>query len=290
MDTPWQEKAVIGWHGHRRLACFDKLYHNSDGTIQKVQRTYGEPISIPEAPSNPCDSNPCNSRSTCIANGSSFECQYNDPCDSDPCDEDETCIDRGNGRHRCRYNDPCDPDPCGSTGACVDRGSGNYVCEAIDDPCDPNPCEDYETCSVRRNGRPRCRYNNPCDDPDPCGGTANTCVDLGFGNYECEAPQNSISSNPCDSDPCQDYEKCRDKGNGDFVCRYNNPCRPNPCRRGKTCVDLGFGSHECQLDDTEDGDSPPEEEEDPSNMSSFWRTMLMLIELWSSQADDSGDG
>jgi len=111
MDTPWEEKNEIGWHGHRRLACYDRMFINSNSTIQVVERTYGKPVFVPGD------------------NG-----QDSDPCDPNPCSSGSSCVNKGNGNYECAFNDPCEPNPCKAGRVCVDKGNGKYKCKLEERP------------------------------------------------------------------------------------------------------------------------------------------------------------
>ena len=39
INTPSTVKKEVGWNGARRIACYDKLYYNTDGTIKMVDHT-----------------------------------------------------------------------------------------------------------------------------------------------------------------------------------------------------------------------------------------------------------
>jgi len=247
MDTPWEEKNEIGWHGHRRLTCYDRMYIDPDNTIQVVQRTYGEPIYVPDgSSSNPCDSNPCSSGSTCVNEGNgNYQCEYNDPCTAGPCKSSETCLDLGNGKHSCQYDDPCNPDPCGDA-SCLDKGNGQFECQ-VEDPCAQNPCPMGTTCTSLGMDTYECRYDNPCD-LNPCG-SGQYCVNRGEGKHVCKY------ADPCDKNPCTEAGRfCINKGEGEYRCKYDDPCDPNPCDNFSTCIDFGNGKHECQPRDLCEGE------------------------------------
>jgi arabinoxylan arabinofuranohydrolase len=40
MDTPRSEKKKLGWSGHRRIACYDKLFYNPDNSIRMMNPSY----------------------------------------------------------------------------------------------------------------------------------------------------------------------------------------------------------------------------------------------------------
>jgi arabinoxylan arabinofuranohydrolase len=39
INTPMAQRQAMGWNGGRRIACFDRLYYNEDGTIKMIQHT-----------------------------------------------------------------------------------------------------------------------------------------------------------------------------------------------------------------------------------------------------------
>lgn len=103
MDTPLQLKEDLGWYGHRRLPCYDRMTIRGDGTIEEVQRTYSKPINVPPG-------------------GQNLK-----PCRPNPCKQGFTCVNKGNGSYKC-VDDPCKPNPCGNKEVCKRRGRGRYVC------------------------------------------------------------------------------------------------------------------------------------------------------------------
>jgi len=158
MDTPWQDKNEINWHGHRRLACFDRMYHDPGNSIQPVVRTYGQPIYVPGADMNPCAAaNSCPSGFTCVNTGNgNFDCEYRDPCDKSPCSKFELCIDLGEGNYMCDPVDPCKTANCQDNEYCKVNNLGDAVCK-YDDRCDGITCGDDEYCKVNKNGKARCK-------------------------------------------------------------------------------------------------------------------------------------
>jgi arabinoxylan arabinofuranohydrolase len=39
VNTPNDKKKAMGWNGERRIACFDRLFYNEDGTIKQMANT-----------------------------------------------------------------------------------------------------------------------------------------------------------------------------------------------------------------------------------------------------------
>lgn len=39
VNTPKEKHEVVGWKGIRRIVCYDKFYHTSDGSLKMVVQT-----------------------------------------------------------------------------------------------------------------------------------------------------------------------------------------------------------------------------------------------------------
>ncbi|CAF3778690.1 unnamed protein product [Adineta steineri] len=209
--------------------------------------------------SNPCASNPCQTRGYCALSTSN---------------RTYTCICQDNFiGEQCERNNPCLSLPCLNQGVCqanwnqtdtwfTCRCSGTYTgnrCEtSMLNPCgglcmNGSPCNNEVcVCPAQYTGT-FCEFDNPCYNPicehdGVCSVISNTtnvsftctCSHLYSGQY-CEIPLNISTNDSCPIE-CINGGTCE---NGICMCtshyvgpacQYENPCiKQNPCLNGGTC-------------------------------------------------------
>ena len=229
-----------------------------------------------DAPTNECESNPCENCETndCCADGdATYTCTCKpgyegdncatdvDECDPSPCQNSATCADSNTdphgvepGRFRCdcvgpaasyhgelcdSQTDFCQPMPCVNGAACTSTSVG-YSCQCASGYDGDNCNNDIDECA-----------SAPCQNDATCDqriGTYSCTCTSGFLGTNCDATENN-----CDSNPCQHGSDCATSETAytctcaaGFVgenCDANDPCTTSPCVHG-TC-DGSTGSPVC---------------------------------------------
>jgi len=282
MDTPWQDKIPLDWYGHRRLACFDKLYHNRDATIQMIQRTYGHVKTA-------LGINAGSSSSYAVTDGTAYyeSDQYNvntgETASSDAAiagTSDEFLYQTARFGSWFKYEIPLDNgvyrvtlqfaelvhEEAGLRRFSVSAEDTEIITDldvffmvgknaAFDEVHTVDVMDGsltLEFTAIVDKAQVNAIFVNKLEDITVDKGEEDACspdpcaagfICMDLGGSEHECRY----TDPCENEPCQVYETCMDLGLGKHACVYNNPCDAlSPCESNERCLDLGGGDFECQ--------------------------------------------
>lgn len=271
MDTDWLDKSELNWYGHRRLTCFDKMYYNDDGSIQLIQRTYGDPnfiginaggaaykgndgflyhsdqyysMSQTKSSTSPIagTANDILYQTERFASWFSYEIDVLDGEYLVTLYFSENYHDASKKRV---FSVAIEGETIIRDLDIFSEVGKNAAIEKLQSvPVSDGSLTIEFSASIdnalvnairveRVDVKEDLCSQNPCD-------IGFNCTDQGDGVYEC------LHNNVCDSSPCQTYEKCVDNGNSTYSCHYNDPCLDSTCESNETCIDFGNSTHYCE--------------------------------------------
>ena len=208
---------------------------------------------------NPCTTESCTKGVCAVAPDVGKPCSDNNACtEKDACDNKGDCV---ASQVNCEDDNPCTKvaGPCSTVNGCTVVPDDGKSCNdgslcTINDKCSGGacqglklPCDDGNICT-----------NDSCDPKKGCVNEQNTCDDGNDCTFDkCDATKGCLSSALDGFQPCEDGDKCTEKGvcNGTkcqsklVICDDKDPCTIDACTSDTGCSNLPNPSTETTCDD-----------------------------------------